>query len=157
MIMKKALIVGIAGFVISTAVTANPHKCEINGRVIFQDSPCAGEVVKTLEGQDPESRELFDKVFINQMKVNKGKERGEYTPVELEVTATNNTKNKIQLILKYDGLDEEGLVVDAETLIGSIDNNSNKKITNGIFKSKRTAIANKIVKWRFNSWKSSIN
>ena len=159
--MRKALIVGIVGFIISTAATANPHKCEINGRVIFQDAPCAGEVGKTAEGQnknqDPESRELFDKVFIDQLKVSKGKERGEYTPVELEVIATNNTKNKIQLILKYDGLDEEGLVVDAETLIGSIDNNSSKKITNGIFKSKRTAIANKIVKWRFNSWKSSVN
>lgn len=154
--MKKIILL-VGGLVISNVVIANPHRCEINGHIVFQDAPCAGEIEKRAEGQDPESRELFDKVFIGQLKVSKGKERGEYTPVELEVTATNNTKNKIQLILKYDGLDEEGLVVDAETLIGSIDNNSSKKITNGIFKSKRTAIANKIVKWRFNSWKSSIN
>ncbi len=157
--MIKAILL-LVGFAISNTVIANPHKCEINGHVVFQDAACAGEIEKIATGQEkqePESRELFENVFINELKVSKGKERGEYTPIELEVTATNNTKNKIQLILKYDGLDDEGLVIDAETLIGSIDNNSSKKITNGIFKSKRTAIVKKIVKWRFNSWKSSVN
>lgn len=155
--MRNAVLLFV-GFAISNAATANPHKCEINGRVIFQDVACAGEVIKTPEGQEPESRELFEKVFINELKVSKGKERGELTPLFFEVTATNNTKNKIQLILKYDGLDEGGLVIDTQTIIGNLDNNSSKKIMTGQFiPARRTAIVNKIVKWRFNSWKSSIN
>lgn len=160
MIIKKALIVGIVGFVTSTTATATPHKCEVNGHVVFQDAACAGEIEKIPEGQneDAETRELFDKVFIGQMKVSKGKERGELTPLAFEVTATNNTKNKIKIALKYDALDEGGLVLDTQTIHGEIDNNSSKKIIIGQFiPARRTAIVKKIVKWRFNSWKSSIN
>lgn len=157
--MRNAVLLFV-GFAISNAATANPHKCEINGRVIFQDVACAGEIESVANGQnkDLETRELFEKVFINELKVSKGKERGELTPLFFEVTATNNTKNKIQLILKYDGLDEGGLVIDTQTIIGNLDNNSSKKIMTGQFiPARRTAIVNKIVKWRFNSWKSSIN
>ena len=152
--MKKILF--IAGLVISSSTVAKPHKCEINGRAVFQDAPCDGEV-KTSPDSEPAQRELFDKVFIGQLKVIKDKERGEYTPVKFEVDAVNNTKNRVQLILKYDGLDSEGLVIDTTTLIGSIDNNSNAKIKNGFGINKRNALLKKIVKWRFNSWKSAIN
>lgn len=154
--MKKAVFF-VLGFAISNAVIANPHKCEINGKVTFQDAPCAGEVKRNEQISETGARELFDKVFINELMVKHERQHGEYTDMSLEVTATNKTTNKIQLILKYDGLDDGGLVVDTETLIGNIDNNSSKKITNGFLKSKRTAIVNKIVKWRFNSWKSTIN
>lgn len=156
--MKMKKIISVLMFVMPCTIMANPHKCEINGRIIFQDAPCAGEVGKTIEGQEPESRELFDKVFIGQMKVGKGKENKEYTPLSFEVMATNNTQNKIQLTLKYDGLDDDGLVIDTQTLSGSIDNNSSKKIIAGQFlPMRRTALVNKTVRWRFNSWKSSIN
>ena len=137
---------------------ATPHKCEINGKVIFQDAPCTGDVENTPNQTEPAQRELFDKVFISQLKVIKGKESGDYTPIKFEVDAINNTKNRVQLILKYDGLDNEGLVIDTTTLVGSVDNNSNKKITSGLLGgNKRNAILKKIVKWRFNSWKSAIN
>ena len=138
-------------------VLATPHKCEINGRIIFRDAPCTGEI-ETNSTSEPAQRELFDKVFIGKLKVIKGKERGDYTPVFFEVDAVNNTKNRVQLTLKYDGLDNEGLVIDTTTLVRSIDNNSNAKIKNGLIgSSKRNAILKKIVKWRFNSWKSTIN
>lgn len=155
--MKK-LIVFLILCLLHGVVNATPHKCEINGKVVFQDAPCTGDVEKVSSTNEPAQRELFDKVFIGQLKVIKGKERGEYTPVKFEVPAINNTKNRIQLVLKYDGLDNEGLVIDTTTLVGNIDNNSNKKITNSLIgSSKRNAILKKIVKWRFNSWKSSIN
>lgn len=153
--MKKAVLL-IACLSCSIA-NATPHKCEINGKIVFRDAPCTGEI-ETSSTSEPAQRELFDKVFISQLKVIKGKERGKYTPVKFEVDAINNTKNRVQLILKYDGLDNEDLVIDTTTLVGSIDNNSNKKITSGLpGSSKRNAILKKIVKWRFNSWKSSIN
>jgi hypothetical protein len=153
--MKK-LVLLLGCFLCGTA-NATPHKCEINGKIIFQDAPCTGEIKSSESISETGARELFEKVYINELIVKRGQKNGEYTEISLEVMATNNTKNKIQLILKYDGLDDGGLVVDTETLIGNIDNNSNKKITNGFLKSKRTAILNKIVKWRFNSWKSTIN
>ncbi|MDD5215387.1 MAG: hypothetical protein PHQ03_07625 [Methylococcales bacterium] len=134
---------------------AVPHKCEINNKIVFQDAPCNGET--PAKESEPAQRELFEKVFIGQLNVIKGKESGDYTPVKFEVDAVNNTKNRIQLILKYDGLDNEGLVIDTTTLIGSIDNNSNAKIKNGFGINKRNALLKKIVKWRFNSWKSAIN
>ena len=156
-VMRKIILL-VIGVATSNTVIANPHKCEINGHIIFQDAPCRGEIEKNTDRQESESRELFDKVFIGQMKVSKGKEREEYTPLNFEVTATNNTQNKIQLTLKYDGLDNDGLVIDTQNLTGSIDNNSSKKIIAGKFlPSRRTALVNKIVKWRFNSWKSTIN
>jgi hypothetical protein len=153
--MKKAvLLIACLSYGIANAT---PHKCEINGRIVFRDAPCTGEI-ETSSTNEPAQRELFEKVFIGQLKVIKGKERGEYTPVKFEVDAVNNTKNRVQLTLKYDALDNEGLVIDTTTLVGSIDNNSNKKITGGLLgSSKRNAILKKIVKWRFNSWKSSIN
>lgn len=153
--MKKAVLL-IACLSYGTA-NATPHKCEINGKIVFRDAPCTGEI-ETSSTSEPAQRELFDKVFIGQLKVIKGKERGEYTPVKFEVPAINNTKNRVQLTLKYDGLDNEGLVIDTTTLVGNIDNNSNKKITSGLLgSSKKNAILKKIVKWRFNSWKSTIN
>ena len=154
--MKKWFLL-LVGLIIFQSTDAKPHKCEIDGKVIFQDAPCDGELQKE-NSTEPEQRELFEKVFIGQLKVIKGKERGEYTPVKFEVPAINNTKNRVQLTLKYDGLDNEGLVIDTTTLFGSLDSNSNKKITSGLLgSSKRNAILKKIVKWRFNSWKSSIN
>lgn len=136
---------------------ATPHKCEINGKVIFQDAPCTGNIEKTSSTNEPAQRELFDKVFISQLKIIKGKEGKDYTPIKFEVDAVNNTKNRVQLTLKYDGLDSEGLVIDTTTLVGSIDNNSNAKIKNGFGINKRNALLKKIVAWRFNSWKSAIN
>jgi hypothetical protein len=136
---------------------ATPHKCEIDGKIVFRDAPCTGSIEKTSSKNEPTQRELFDKVFIGELKIIKGKESGDYTPVKFEVDAVNNTKNRVQLTLKYDGLDDEGLVIDTTTLIGSIDNNSNAKIKNGFGINKRNALLKKIVKWRFNSWKSAIN
>lgn len=156
--MKKIIsLLILIGFVMSNVALANPHKCEINGHTIFQDASCPGEIEKTRAEQEPESRELFDKVFIGQMKVSKGKENGDYTPMKFEVNAINNTKNRVQLILKYDGLDDNELVIDTQTLVGNIDNNSSKKIVGQFIPVRRTALVNKIIKWRFNSWKSSIN
>lgn len=153
--MKKAvLLIACLSYGIANAT---PHKCEINGKVIFQDAPCTGNIEKTSSTNEPAQRELFDKVFISQLKIIKGKEGKDYTPIKFEVDAVNNTKNRVQLTLKYDGLDNESLVIDTTTLVGSIDNNSNAKIKNGFGINKRNALLKKIVKWRFNSWKSAIN
>ena len=154
--MKKMILL-VIGLAMSGAVVANPHKCEVSGKTIFQDAPCNGEVQASTDSE-PEQRELFDKVFIDQLKVSKSKERGDYTPVLFEVIAINNTKNRVQIILKYDGLDSEGLAIDTTTLVGNIDNNSKAVIKSGLLGSnKKTALLKRIVKWRFNSWKSSIN
>lgn len=153
--MKKAVLL-IACLSCGTA-NATPHKCEINGRAVFQDAPCDGEVsaLASIDQQEPAQRELFDKVFIGQLKVRKEKENGEFTPTNFEVMATNNTKTRVQLTLKYDGLDNQGLAIDTLMLFGMMENNTNKIIKTKTFK--KTALLKRIVRWRFNSWKSSIN
>jgi hypothetical protein len=139
---------------------ASTHKCEINGKIVFRDAPCTGEIestgeIETSSTNEPTQRELFDKVFIGQLKVRKEKENGEFTPTNFEVTATNNTKTRVQLTLKYDGLDDQGLAIDTLILFGMMENNTNKIIKTKTFK--KTALLKRIVSWRFNSWKSAIN
>lgn len=130
----KNFVLLLVCFLYGTA-NATPHKCEINGKVIFQDAPCDGEI-KTSIDNEPAQRELFDKVFIGQLKVSKEKESGEFTPTTFAVKATNNTKTRVQLTLKYDGLDNQGLAIDNLMVIEKALNdksNAKKKIKIFIF------------------------
>ena len=36
----------LIGFATSSLSIAAPHKCEMNGKITFQDAPCAGDIEK---------------------------------------------------------------------------------------------------------------
>jgi hypothetical protein len=154
--MKK-LICLLAGFAISNSVIAAQVECENSGRITYQDESCNAAQCMNLE-EPVNLINLFDKVSVSTLRVNKGKTTKDSTELLLEVDAINDSPNKVKLTIKYDGLDKNGFIVANESVYGTIENNSRIRIKNGsIFNYKKTELLNSIIQWKFNSWSAEIN
>jgi hypothetical protein len=154
--MKK-LILLLVGFGISNTVIAAQYECENSGRITYQDEACNAAQCMNLEQPD-NLINLFDKVSVGKLTVQKGRISGESTELLFEVDSVNDSKNKVKLTLKYDGLDKKGFTIDTKTLYGTLESNSKIKIKSSSYDNyKKTTLVNNIVQWRFNSWSAEIN
>lgn len=153
--MKKFILL-LVGFAVSSSVIAAQFECENSGRITYQDEACNAAQCMNLE-QPANLINLFDKVSVGKLNVQKGRIGGDSTDMSFEVGAVNDSKNKVKLTLKYDGLDKDGFAIDTQTLYGTVESYSKIKIKNGSYNFKKTALVNNIVQWRFNSWSAEIN
>lgn len=153
--MKKFIL--LAGFAVSSSVIAAQFECENSGRITYQDETCNAAQCMNFE-QPTDLINLFDKISIGNLDVQKGKISGESTDISFEVNAINDSKNKVKLTLKYDGVDKNGYLLDTQTLYGTLENNTKIKIKSVSYGNyKKTALLNKIVRWQFSSWSAEIN
>lgn len=153
--MKKIILLMLS-FAISNSASAAQYECENSGRITYQDETCNAAQCMNTE-QPTDLNNLFDKISIGKLSVEKGKISGTSTAISFEVNAVNDSKNKVKLILKYDGLDKNGFEIDTQTLYGTIESYKKIKIKSGSSNFKKTTLLNNIVQWRFNSWSAEIN
>lgn len=156
----KRFVFLLASFAISNSVIAAQFECENSGRITYQDEACnAAPIECAIDNQNPpDTIELFDKVLVGSLRTTLGKIYKDTTELLQEVDAINNSKNRVKLTLKYDGLDKAGFVIDTESLYGTLESYSKIKIkSSSLWAMKKTAILNNIVQWRFNSWSAEIN
>ena len=154
--MKK-LIFLVVGFAISTSVVAAQFECENSGRITYQDETCNAAQCMNLE-KPSDLINLFDKVSVGKLSVQKGRIYSDNTYMSFEVGAINDSKNRVKLTLKYDGLDKDGFAIDTQTLYGTVESYAKIKIkSSDSFTYKKTALVNNIVQWRFNSWSAELN
>ena len=155
--MMKKFIFLLAGFAISTSVIAAQFECENSGRITYQDEACNAAQCMNLE-QPTDLINLFDKVSVGKLSVQKGRISNDNTEMLFEVAGINDSKNRVKLTLKYDGLDKDGFAIDTQTLYGTIESYSKIKIkSSNFYNFKKTALVSNIVQWRFNSWSAEIN
>jgi hypothetical protein len=153
--MKKFVLL-LASFAISNSVIAAQFECENSGRITYQDESCNSSQCMSLE-QPANLINLFDKVSVSPLRVNKGRTSKDSTELLMEVDAINDSPNKVKLTIKYDGLDKNGFIVANESVYGTIENNSRIRIKNSILNFKKTDLLNNIVQWKFSSWSAEIN
>jgi hypothetical protein len=155
--MMKKLILLLVGFGISNSVIAAQYECENSGRITYQDEAC--NAAQCMNAEEPtDLNNLFDKVSVRKLTVQKGRISGENTELLFEVDAINDSPNKVKLTLKYDGLDKKGFTIDTQSISGTIESYSKIKIkSSNFYNFKKTALVNNIVQWRFNSWSAEIN
>ena len=154
--MKKFVLL-FASLAISNSVIAAQFECENSGRITYQDEACNAAQCMNLE--QPENLiNLFDKVSVGQLRMNKGSTTKDSTELLLEVDAINDSPNKVKLTIKYDGLDKNGFILTTESVNGTIESNSRIRIKNGsILNFRKTDLLNSIVQWKFSSWTATLN
>jgi hypothetical protein len=154
--MKKIILLMLS-FAISNSASAAQYECENSGKITYQDEACNATLC--MNNDEPvDLNNLFDKVSVGKLSVNKGRVSKENTYMFFEVNAVNDSKNKVKLTLKYDGLDKNGFTIDTQSISGTIESYSKIKIkSSDPFTYKKTALLNNIVQWRFNSWSAEIN
>lgn len=154
--MKKFILL-LANLTVSSSVIAAQFECENSGRITYQDEACNAAQCMNLE-QPTDLINLFDKISIGQLAVQKGKISSESTDLSFEVNAINESKNRVKLTLKYDGVDKDGYPLDTQTLYGTLEGNTKIKIKSSSYGNyKKTALLNKIVRWQFSGWSAEIN
>ncbi len=153
--MKKFVLL-LASFAISNSVIAAQFECENSGRITYQDETCNAAQCMNLE-QPANLINLFDKISVSPLRVNKGRTSKDSTELLMEVDAINDSSNKVKLTIKYDGLDKNGFIVANEYVYGVIESNSRIRIKNSILNFKKTDLLNNIVQWKFSSWSAEIN
>jgi hypothetical protein len=136
---------------------ANQFECENSGRITYQNESC--NVAQCMNTEQPTDLiNLFDKVSVGKLTVQRGRISNDNTELLFELNAINDSKNKVKLTLKYDGLDKDGFAIDTQSISGTIESYSKIKIkSNNFYSFKKTALVNNIVQWRFNSWSATIN
>lgn len=154
--MKKFILL-LAGFAVFGSAFAAQYECENSGRITYQDETCNAAQCMNLE-QPTDAINLFDKVSVGTLTVQKGRISNDNTYMSFEVGAINDSKNRVKLTLKYDGLDKNGFTIDTQSISGTIEGYTKIKIrSSDLFTYKKTALVNNIVQWRFNSWSAEIN
>lgn len=149
--------VALFTILLASNAIATEYECENSGRITYQDETCNASLCMNAE-QPTGLINLFDKVSVGKLSVQKGRISGENTYMYFEIGAVNDSKNRVKLTLKYDGIDKDGFAIDTQTLYGTVESYSKIKIKSSeLFTYKKTALVNNIVQWRFNSWSAEIN
>lgn len=147
--MKKLVVLLLA---FSSVVNAQQsYKCVVNNVTSYQAMPCAGIIEKQEIIEIKESPKIIDKTIkngrldIGRLEIKKGKVSFNHTYYHPKVTITNNTDEKMDVYLKYDGLDSSGFMIEDFVLTGKVDANSTKNLVDERIID--TDKLEKIVKW----------
>jgi hypothetical protein len=114
---------------ISITVKANTYECESSGKITYQDNQCNATLCMN-EQPLTDTINLFDKMDISKLRVQKGKILNTNTEILLEIDAINSGKNRIKITTKYDGIDKDGFTVNTQTLLATIESYGKIRINN---------------------------
>ncbi len=133
----------------TTANAQTSYRCIVNDVTTYQAQPCNGgheEAIEIKESQKTvEATAKGGGVEIGRLEIKKGKDSSSYTYYHPKVSISNKTNDKIDVSLRYDGIDASGFMLEYFLLSGKVDAHSYKNLSDE--KMVETEKYRKIVKW----------
>lgn len=131
------LLFAIVVCMIATPAYAQVYRCELGGKISFQQTPCSVGKQKVIETNKPSEEDLREstevggglKIGVFSIKFEKPDHAGDYW-FAYKVGITNKSIVPQKIRLTYNGVDREGFLIKEVSLRGTIPPNSYKILSN---------------------------